>query len=243
GGGARAGGGAVDDREAGARWGAVVGLVDASGTRRRAGAHLAEQTRRRFGRRVESPGTGAQPEDARQHRLGALRRTRADEGADVGRAIGAQAAGDRETRVGLARGETQEGDARKLPSLAIVRRPQLADLAHLEERGGELRARLDDADVVHLADHLQRARAVAARGGDPAAEPLAQPPRLADVEQPAVLAEQVVDARGRRHRRETLPRDVHDERLAVARRVLEREQLAQPDHSALRRALEEDAQD
>jgi len=41
--------------------------------------------------------------------------------------------------------------------LAIVGRLELADLTRLEERGGELRARLRDPEVVRVADEIEDA--------------------------------------------------------------------------------------
>src|SRR5262249_62017619 len=102
---------------------------------------------------------------------------------------------------------------------------------------------LDDAAVVSLADHLERARAVTARVAEPAAESFAEPARLADVEQAPVLTEQVIDAGGRGQAGETLPRHVHDERTPVAGGVLQGKEGTHAEHPALRRPFEEHAQD
>ena len=84
---------------------------------------------------------------------------------------------------------------------------------------------------------------MSARVAEPVPEPRAQAPRLADVEQAAVLPEQMVHPGRRRNLGETLARHVHDERLAVARRMLQRQQLAHARDAALGGPLEEHAQD
>ena len=62
---------------------------------------------------------------------------------------------DGQARKRVTHREAEEGDAGKLPALAVVGRLQLPDLPHLEQRRRQLRPRLRDADVVYLSDQLE----------------------------------------------------------------------------------------
>ena len=74
-------------------------------------------------------------------------------------------------------------------------------------------------------------------------EPLAEPPRFADVEQATVPTQQVVHARHRRHVVEARPWHVDDEGPSVGRAALVVEQLVEALDAALAELLEEDTED
>src|SRR5439155_19654035 len=86
-------------------------------------------------------------------------------------------------------------------------------------------------------------RRVAAGVGAVCWQPLPQPARLADVEEAAVAAEQVVDARNGRDLVEPRPRDVDDERASVGGAALKIEELVQSLDASFLESLEEDAED
>ncbi len=186
---------------------------------------------------VRSPKTRASTACARS---AAARRS---ERADVERAVGSQPLGHPQAGIRVAHAELEEADARKMAALAVVRRLQLADLPRLQQRRRQLRARLGGAEVVDVADQIERLRRVPARVREVARQPLAQPPGLADVEEPAVLAEQMIDAGRQRRVVEARARHVDDERPPVGGAALEVEQLVEPLDPPFARLLEEDAQD
>ena len=172
-----------------------------------------------------------------------LGRIAAAKGTEVGGAIGREPLGHPEARVRAPHAELQEPDPREMFPLAIVGRLQLADLARLEQRGGELRARLRDAEVVRVADEIEHTRRVPSRVAEVGAQPLAQTTRLADVEEPPIGAEEMVHAGSGRDVLETGARHVHDEGTAVDGGPLEVEKMVDPVDAPFDRALEKDAED
>src|SRR5262249_61800340 len=110
------------------------------GARGRTRADLSEQARGDLGRWVKPPRTGAQPEDACEHALGARGRLGARERTEIHGPIGRQTLAHPEARKITMDAEREEADAPQLPSLTIVGRLQLADLARLQQRRRQLRA-------------------------------------------------------------------------------------------------------
>src|SRR5207237_10667290 len=122
--------------------------------------------------------------------VGALRGLAALEGPQVGGTVGGEPLRHAEARVPSAVGELQETDAREVLPLPVVGGLERADLPRLEERRGQLRAGLGGAEVVRVPDQVEDARRVPAPGGKIARQALAQPDRLADVEEAALPVEQ-----------------------------------------------------
>jgi hypothetical protein len=222
---------------------AIRRLVDAGGARRRARADLAREARRHLGRRGEASGAGAEPEEPREDVLCPLGALPTAERADVYRAVRREPLGDPEPGERAPHTDLQEADPRQMLPLPVEGRAELADLPRFEQRRAELRSGLGDAEVVRLPDQRQRLRRVPARVREIRRQPLAEPHRLSHVQEPAVVPEKMVDARGHRHLVQPGARHVHDEGAPVDGALLELEQLVETDDVPLRQALEEHAQD
>src|SRR5262249_25992192 len=159
---------------------------------------------------------------------------------DVRRPIRCQALRHPEARVGRPLRELDEAHAWQMTAQSIVGRPEIADLSRLEERGGELGARRRHAEIKGLTDELERLRRVAAGIGEMGGEAGPQPPRPADVEQPAILAQKMVHAGRLGYRLQTFTGDVDDERATVGRVGLEVDELVEPPDAEPAELLDED---
>ena len=219
----------VDEVEEAVDEPAVRRRVDPRRARRGTGAHLAEQARAHLGRRREAAGARAQAEHARQDRLRALGRVAAGERAEVDRAVGTEpprdGRGAERGRAPVRRRKATRGSCRPWRLYGGLS-SRICRISSSDAASSEPVSVTRTSCTWRISSRARREwpRALL----NQLAQALAQAPGLADVEQPAVLAEQVVHARRGGHRREALARHVHHEGLAVAGRVLQREQLVQP---------------